>query len=204
MPSLKMKFHSHFGKNMPLKRKRTITYCSPERKGSPSREASNQSRNPTKSYFIISVPLKRLSNSIWSIIEELSDTLVSKYLKSFSGEPFLYSDENHVPLVNYMDAQYYGPIYIGTPPQEFNVIFDTGSSNTWVPSKECRSFACLLHRRYDSSASSTFQANKTAFAIRYGTGSVEGFISEDSMKVGGIKIENQGFGEVTKEPGFVS
>ncbi|XP_007020768.2 PREDICTED: aspartic proteinase [Theobroma cacao] len=110
-------------------------------------------------------------------------------------------DIDIVALKNYMDAQYFGEIGIGTPPQNFTVIFDTGSSNLWVPSSKCYfSIACYLHSRYKSSRSSTYKANGKPADIQYGTGAISGFFSEDNVQVGDLVVKNQEFIEATREP----
>jgi saccharopepsin len=121
----------------------------------------------------------------------------------FAGALTDVNAKHPVPISNFMNAQYFSEITIGTPPQTFKVVLDTGSSNLWVPSSECGSIACYLHSKYDSSASSTYKANGTSFEIRYGSGSLSGFVSQDTMTIGDIKIKEQDFAEATKEPGLV-
>ncbi|KAI8035484.1 lysosomal aspartic protease [Drosophila gunungcola] len=104
-------------------------------------------------------------------------------------------------LSNYDNFQYYGNISIGSPPQYFLVQFDTGSSNLWVPGSSCLSSACLDHRMYYESKSSSYVANGTAFSITYGTGSVSGYLSVDYVGFAGLSVQSQTFGEVTTETG---
>ncbi|KAL7991990.1 hypothetical protein Chor_016246 [Crotalus horridus] len=104
-------------------------------------------------------------------------------------------------MQNYMDLEYVGSIFIGTPPQEFAVIFDTGSSNLWVPSVYCSSAACSDHHRFNPQQSSTFQATSRSLAIAYGTGSMTGFLGYDTVQVAGIQVSKQIFGLSETEPG---
>jgi saccharopepsin len=106
------------------------------------------------------------------------------------------------PLTNYLNAQYFTEIQLGTPGQSFKVILDTGSSNLWIPSKDCSSLACYLHTKYDHDESSTYKANGSDFAIRYGSGSLEGYVSQDTLQIGDLIIPGQDFAEATSEPGL--
>ncbi|XP_036689444.1 napsin-A [Balaenoptera musculus] len=121
------------------------------------------------------------------------------------GAPSPGDKDFFVPLSNYMNVQYYGEIGLGTPPQNFSVVFDTGSSNLWVPSVRCHFFSlpCWVHHRFNSKASSSFRPNGTKFAIQYGTGRLDGILSEDKLTIGGITGASVIFGEALWEPSLV-
>jgi len=163
---------------------------------------------------LVKLPLKKAQETSAQKLERYANTgeyLTQKYFNNPRRQqssvptfvPDIYGNVPHgIPLSNYLNAQYFAEIALGTPPQTFTVVLDTGSSNLWVPSTRCSSIACFLHRRYDADQSNSYKENGTEFAIQYGTGSLEGVISNDLLKMGDITIENQDFGESTKEPGL--
>jgi len=93
---------------------------------------------------------------------------------------------------------YFGQLKVGTPPQLFSVVFDTGSGNLLVPGKTCTSAACTSHDRFDAHASSTVtEVNCDGSAIppdglgdevtiTFGTGHVTGQCLTDEICVGNV------------------
>lgn len=109
-----------------------------------------------------------------------------------------------LPLKNYLDAQYTGEIGIGSPPQKFTVVFDTGSSNLWVPSSKCTlSIACYFHSKYKSSKSSSYTEIGKPCEINYASGSISGVFSQDNVSVGNLVVKDQVFIEATREGSLV-
>nr|APC92574.1 midgut cathepsin D-like protein CatD3 [Dysdercus peruvianus] len=105
-------------------------------------------------------------------------------------------------ISSYLDGNYYGEISIGSPPQTFKVIFDTSSSDLWVPSKKCSKFnlACWTLKLYDSSKSATYEEGSTSFSVSYIEGETTGFVSRDIVKIGSLELINQTFGEAVHQP----
>lgn len=86
------------------------------------------------------------------------------------------------------DSSYSGVVSIGTPPQDFNLILDTGSSDLWVATSSCTSCAAT---EFTTSKSSTYQSSGSSLQINYGSGSVKGTPSQDTVSFGGFTITQQ-------------
>jgi hypothetical protein len=103
------------------------------------------------------------------------------------------------PLKDYNDLSYMAEVTLGTPAQTFNMLLDTGSSNLWVPDKDCDAYACNNKGKYDSSKSSTYVKNGRYWSIQYGTGSASGILGQDKFCFGssGLCVAKQVFGQAT-------
>lgn len=84
---------------------------------------------------------------------------------------------------------YWGSVSLGSPPQQFKVIFDTGSGNLIVPSSECSVPGCAPHQKYHRKASTSSQAvtnekGEGSSEISFGTGQIAGDFFRDKMCIG--------------------
>jgi len=84
---------------------------------------------------------------------------------------------------------YWGAMSLGTPPQQFKVIFDTGSGNLIVPSSTCTVPGCAPHHKYshqDSTTSTSVinEKDESSSEITFGTGQIEGDFFKDKLCIG--------------------
>jgi hypothetical protein len=106
-------------------------------------------------------------------------------------------------LTNFKNSQYVGTIAIGSPPQKVDVIFDTGSSNFWITSIDCKDPGCLIHKSFNGKLSKTYRKLGTRVEVEFGSGKVEGVFSRDSVYFGPLVINDQEFGEILREHGEI-
>ncbi|KAF9805834.1 hypothetical protein IEO21_08923 [Rhodonia placenta] len=92
------------------------------------------------------------------------------------------------------DESYLGQVSVGTPPQDFLLILDTGSSDLWFSSTDCS--GCPSDTpSFSTSASSTYKPNTSTegISITYGTGSVDGVLGSDTVSMAGLTVAQQTF-----------
>eukprot|EP00435_Cladocopium_sp_Y103_P039713 s1203_g10.t1 len=97
-------------------------------------------------------------------------------------------------------------IEVGTPGQKIKVLFDTGSSNLWVPTRAGLKDLKLdsFHAGFDAKESSTFQEGSRSFFFQYGGGAVTGKYCSDDVSIGALKIHNFSFAQVEDVRGLGS
>jgi len=142
---------------------------------------------------MVHIPIERRSNSARAYRVGSRPT---ERLRHFNGP-----DATPIKIHDFMDAQYYGPVEIGTPAQKFEVVYDTGSANLWVPAHNC-SLSCWFHPKFASSKSSTYKVNGTVFDIMYGSGPVNGYEGDDTVNLGGKMVTGQTFAQITNASGL--
>jgi hypothetical protein len=112
-------------------------------------------------------------------------------------------------------TQYYGEVTVGTPPQKFKVIFDSGSGHLLIPSRKCEDPACEGHSRYNATSSSTGMQigwsdeptkaieadsdDRDVSTIFFASGSAAGEFARDSICVSEDRCAVMDFVQLTEE-----
>mmetsp|Transcript_11037 Transcript_11037/g.21912 ORF Transcript_11037/g.21912 Transcript_11037/m.21912 type:complete len:589 (+) Transcript_11037:54-1820(+) len=145
-----------------------------------------------------------------------------------AAPPAISSNPDWILLKDYDEMLFTCDVEIGTPPQKFSIVPDTGSSNLWVMDsscEDCDASGCVeptkdsedmsedemmstCHIKYDKTKSSSVRVQKDEngsakeFSIEYGSGACKGYVADETVKFGGYTLETQPIGLATEANTF--
>ena len=108
-------------------------------------------------------------------------------------------DEPGVNLnLSFNQLGYITKLSLGTPPQEFTFDIASRTQEFWVRSANCTEY-CDINPKYNSSLSKTYQPDGRRVAATFGNvvGTMDGYLSTDTVTIGLGKVEDVLFGEIT-------
>lgn len=148
-------------------------------------------------FIICATLLASLSLSIVHIPlqKKVHKNRLSPILKSVSSNNL--KSGTSVPISNTDYFTYYGPIFLGSNRQYFEVEFDTVLANLWVASSLCRSIACSQKSKFVSANSTSFVANGTKVEFKGGKDKVEAVLGQDQLLISGLNVQGVVFGLAT-------
>ncbi|CRG97354.1 plasmepsin VII, putative [Plasmodium gallinaceum] len=126
----------------------------------------------------LNLPLKKFNNlkkEFFLELKEVDDVILIKL--------------NKQDIPSKKISTYYGQIAIGENPENyFNVLFDTGSSEFWIPFETCNSSQCNIHKKYKKSKTFKYKYDKkglpSILEINYLSGKIIGFDGYERIKLG--------------------
>jgi len=145
---------------------------------------------------LFSLPLRKMK-SLRQIMREKGLPLPERSAAKYTATP---GAPVPISIHNFQDAQYYGAVEVGSQKQSFNVIYDTGSSNLWIPAKNCSN--CGVKPKFDTSKSHSYVADGREFKIVYGSGPVSGYLAQDTVTLGNTGVTKQTMALVTDVSGL--
>ncbi|XP_018314205.1 lysosomal aspartic protease-like [Mycetomoellerius zeteki] len=150
--------------------------------------------------FVLIVALVELINSQLLRIPLYKKNSIRKSIVIDNQQGDLVEAITKAPLFHYYDRQYYGIISVGTSPQKFNVLFNTGAANLFVPSIICDkdNIVCSSHKKYNSNKSYTHIEADTYIGLTYEVGELTGYLFTDVVNIAGVNVQNQTFTEAVK------
>ncbi|KAJ3728740.1 acid protease [Lentinula raphanica] len=128
---------------------------------------------------------------------------VKRPLEFDQNSQSLPEERNRSTSISILDRNDYAYIVnVSVGAQSFPLTLDTGSSDLWVISNECKTTDCSNVARYSRSFSLNLSLTQMPFRIDYISGSVSGLVASETISLGPYRLISQVFGLANSTEGI--